>query len=110
MPKDKLGKYLTWKQFFKKWKQGIDGITVMQQTNSQIQSTYIIIFGMLLGIIVSAANYEKFWWIIIVLIGGVFNAGISLVSLYQKKHQFQFFDNLKYQDYSYEDKEVLKNV
>ena len=111
MPKDKEGNKLTWKEFFKKWKQGIDGVTVMQQVKMQIQSTYIMILGMILGIIVSGADYKHYWWIMVVLIGGIFNTGISLITLYQKKHQLEFFDNLQLQVTDQETKtEVLENV
>ena len=110
MPKDKKGNKLSWKEFFKRWKHGIDGVTVMQQTKTQIQSSYIMMLGMFFGIIVSAANYEKFWWIIIVLIGGILNLGISLLGLYQKKHQLQYFENLQIEILDTENKEVLKNV
>lgn len=112
MPTDKQGNKLTWREFLKRWKRGIDGVTAMQQVNMQLQSSFIILFGMLLGIIVSAANYEKFWWVIIVLIGGVFNLGISITGLFQKKHQMQYFEDLQFftnQAIEYE-KEVEQNV
>lgn len=102
MPKTVLNEQISWKEFFKRWKRGIDGVTVIQQTKMQIQSTYIMLLGMILGIIFCSFAFNKMWWIVIILIGGFVNTIVSLISLYQKKHQLEYFEDIKM--------EVIKNV
>ena len=58
MPKDKYGNKLTWKQYGERWKKGIEGITPYQQARTTYKSTYIIIIGIVLGIVYSIINIK----------------------------------------------------
>ena len=92
--KDKQGNQLTFKKFMKRWKQGIEGITPIQQTKMQIQSMYIILFGISMGIVVSIINIKSLWWMLIILIGGYFNVTINILSTVQKLKLLKNFDKL----------------
>ena len=95
MPKIKTGEVITWKEFFKRWKQGIDGINLLQQTQGQIQALYIIIIGIIGGIIASILLIKTLWWLLIILIGSLYNIIIQLIALLQKRKQLKTFYNLQ---------------
>jgi hypothetical protein len=82
---DKSGKKISFKEFLQRSKQGLRGITPLQQTNIQIKGTVIIIIGLLMGIFVSIIGIKRLWWLLIILIGGMFNTLIQLLGLWQKK-------------------------
>lgn len=71
--------------FFKKWGEGIQKITELQKIKSQINSTWIVIIGIVLGIVVMAYSLRNFWWIEVILVGSLFNTLIGLLGLYQRK-------------------------
>ncbi len=84
MPKDKQGNKLTWKEFFRKWKEGIDGITPIQKTKTQILGTRISLFGVLMGLVISTIAYKQLWWVAIILLGALINMGVQYLGLTQQ--------------------------
>jgi hypothetical protein len=92
MIKDKTGKEYTYKEFISKWKEGIEGITPLQQTKSQINGTRLMLVGLLCGIVVLAFKITTTWWIEIILAAGLFNTYISLIGLKQKRNVLQKFN------------------
>ena len=82
----KTGEELTLKQFFKLWRRGIDGITLIQQLKSQIMGTWIVITGMLAGMIVNAIVRLKavWWWLEIILFGSLIITSMGMVGTLQK--------------------------
>lgn len=86
MPTDKLGNKLTWKQFMERWKSGINQVNPYQQVLIQINSTYIIIFGLLAGIVICIIGIKTLWWLLIILIGGLGNTLVQLIGLMQKRN------------------------
>ena len=85
MPTDKFGNKLTMKEWLQRWKRGVEGITPLQQTNIQLKGIYIIILGLLSGIVISIIGFKNLWWLMLILIGGLFNTAMQWVGLYQKK-------------------------
>lgn len=92
MPRTKDGEVITWKEFGKRWKKGIAGITPEQKINGQIYGTSISFMGLLFGFGLSIWHLKTLWWLSLVLLGGMINTGIQLVGLYQQK---KVFDNIK---------------
>ena len=86
MPKDKFGNQLTWKQYMDRWKNGIDKVNPYQQTLIQINSTYIMVFGILAGIVICIIGIKNLWWLLIILTGALGNTLVQLLGLYQKKN------------------------
>lgn len=91
MPKTKSGEEITWKEFFKRWKKGIEQVSQYHQTKYQIRSTLIILIGIMAGLYASIINVETLWWLIIILTGAFFNTIIQLVGLWQKKKLLEPF-------------------
>jgi hypothetical protein len=85
MPKLKTGEQITWKEFFKRWGEGIDGITPTQKLNTQITGTTITLIGILLGLVFSVIGYKTLWWLGIILLGASINTVIQLLGLKQQK-------------------------
>lgn len=86
MPKDKKGNKITWGEFFLRWKRGIQEITPLQQVTTQINSTVIILVGILLGFGVAVYNWKTLWWLCIILGGAFINTVIIFLGLKQKQN------------------------
>lgn len=84
--KARNGAELTLRQFFKSWGKGIEGITPLQQSKSQMVGTWIVITGIIAGIMINIlTRIENQWyWITIVLLGSLIISSISMIGLYQK--------------------------
>jgi len=87
--KDKQGNKLTMKEYFKRWGEGINKVTPIQKVNIQLSGTKIMLFGLVAGLIVSLINYKNLWWVALILIGGIFNTFIQLITQIQQKNAFQ---------------------
>ncbi len=90
--RDKKGNELTFKEFMKKWKSGIDGVTPLAQTNIQIRSTWIMVLGISLGLAMSLFGFSRMWWLFIILVGALGNTLVQLVSLKQKQKIIKKFE------------------
>lgn len=84
MPKDKYGNKLTWKEFFSRWKQGIEEIKPLQKMKTQVSGTKIILIGTSLGLTVSLFNFKTLWWVAIILFGALINTSIQYLGLKQQ--------------------------
>ena len=92
--KDKQGNKLTSKEFFARWKQGIEGITPAQQVKVQITSTRIMLFGIVAGLIVTFFTFKTLWWVSLILTGALGTTYVQYVGLLQKKRAMENFENL----------------
>jgi len=82
---DKQGNKLTYKEFMARWSAGIKGVTQYQQTKMQLNSTYIMLIGILCGFVITLFNLSNLWWLSIILGAAFFNTGVSALGLWQKK-------------------------
>lgn len=83
---DKQGNKLSFREFTKRWKQGIEGITPLQQTKTQLMGMWITITGIFAGIVVNAfvRLTGVWWWLEIILIGSLIVTGVQFIGIYQK--------------------------
>jgi hypothetical protein len=88
MPKTKSGEVITWKEFGKRWKKGIEGITPLQQAKMAYKSTWITIVGILLGLVISAIAIKSLYWLFIILTGALFNTFIQQIANLQRWRMF----------------------
>ncbi len=84
--KDKQGNKLGFKEFFGRWKKGIEGISPLQQTRTQLMGMWITLTGIVAGIVVNALVRMKnmWWWITIILVGSLIVASVQMIGTYQK--------------------------
>ena len=92
--KDKEGNKLTFKEFMKKWGEGIEGISPLQKIKTQIGGTRIMLIGLFLGLCVSIYGWKNLWWVGIILIGALLNTGVQYLGLIQQR---KILDNIEKQ-------------
>ena len=80
--RDKDGNYLTTKEFFKKWGEGIQKITPLQQVKIQRNSTWLVILGVVIGLYSTFAT--KVWWLFIILVGSFFLTIVNYIGIVQR--------------------------
>lgn len=67
--RDKSGKWIDAKEFFSRFKDGIEKITPLQQLQTQMFGMLLIFAGILFGLVV--AFRSELWWLFIVLCGSM---------------------------------------
>ena len=92
--KDKQGNELTFSQFMKRWKEGIENITPQQKLKQNIIGTKISLIGLFIGLVLSIWKYKTLWWVGIILIGALFNTIVQYIGL---KQQLKIFENIEKQ-------------
>lgn len=82
----KTGEELSFKQFFKLWRKGVDGVTPIQQSFSQVLGTWIVLSGILCGIIVNLLVRLKnvWWWLTVILTGSLLLTIMQQIGALQK--------------------------
>jgi len=74
----------TRKPFLERWKAGIAMVTPLQASMAQQKSNYIMIIGLICGIIATAFKLKDFWWIEVILVAGLFNQIYMTIATAQK--------------------------
>jgi len=92
--KDKSGRWIEGKEFRKRFAQGVEGISPLQQIKSQIFFSWITIIGLLCGLTVSIYRWNTLWWLGIILIAGTGNTIVGLIGLYQKRNALINVENM----------------
>jgi len=82
----KTGEGLKFKEFFKLWKKGIEGITPYQTAKSQVLGNIIVLIGIISGIIINViVRMKNQWiWVTIVLCGSLILTSMSQIGYLQK--------------------------
>lgn len=80
----KENRWIDGKEFFSRWKAGINAVTPLEQTRSQLVFSWITIIGILCGIIVSIISVKNLWWLLIILIAALGNSIVGTIGIYQK--------------------------
>ncbi len=87
--KTPTGEVITGKEFLSRWKEGIKKVGIQSQTKLQVRSTWIMLIGIICGLVVTAINFSTLWWLFIVLCGALGNTMVQLVGLIQKQIMFK---------------------
>lgn len=82
----KTNEELTLKEFFKLWGKGVEGITPLQQAKANILGVWIVITGLIAGIVTNLVVRLKdtWWWLTIILVGSLFLTIIQTIGFYQR--------------------------
>ena len=96
--KDKQGNKLTIKQFFSKWKQGIENITPKQRLVSEVRGTLIMLVGYIFSFFAVIFMINKIgllaYGLILIFFGMAFTTGLKWIAL---KQQLKVFDDIEKQ-------------
>lgn len=97
--KDIHGEKLGYKEFMKRWKLGIEGITPLQQAKTNLLGNWIVLSGIVSGMIINALirMKEQWWWIEIILGGSLILTSMSMVSGFQRYWKFKETDKIQKQ-------------
>lgn len=100
---DKSGKKIGVKEFFSRWKNGIEGITPLQQAETNLMGNWIVIIGILSGMVINALirMKDQWWWIEIILAGSLILVVIQVIGGLQKYWRFKEINKAQ--------KELMKN-
>jgi len=93
--KDKQGNKITFKEFKKRWKNGMQEVTQLQISKQTLNSTYIVLLGLVCGIITTALTRVKnmWWWVLIILVGSLFLTVLQQIGNYQKYFNLKKVDD-----------------
>lgn len=69
-------------EFFKRWGEGIQKVTPLQQIKVTMLGSVIILLGIIAGVFTSLAY--KQWWLVIILVGSFIVQGLGLLGSIQK--------------------------
>ncbi len=84
------GRELKLKEFFKSWKQGVEGITPLQQTTTTLWSYPLVLGGIITGMVIMIIRRE--WWLVLILTGSLPMTLMGLLSTIQKYKQMKRID------------------
>jgi len=90
--KDREGKEVSASEFIQRWKEGIKKITPLQQTNVQLNGTYLVLIGVIIGLY--STFHTKMWWMFIILLGSLVLVGVSWIGMKQKQHALKEMESL----------------
>lgn len=82
MPRTKSGEKITWGEFGRRWKKGIEAVTPMQQVKIQLMGQLVVLFGIIWGLILSA--YLEMGWLFLIMLGSFFVSGVGMLGTYQR--------------------------
>jgi len=83
--RDKKGNWIDYKEFNKRFKEGVAGISPLQITSQQLMGMRIVLLGLLCGITVSLFNFKNLWWLFIILFGSLYVNITQYIGTWQKK-------------------------
>jgi len=93
MPKTKKGEIISWKEFFKRWKQGIENLTPQQRIKNEIRGTFITLLGFLVSFVAVIILREKIgllaYGLILIFLGSIINTGLKFFALKQQSKIFK---------------------
>jgi hypothetical protein len=99
MPTTKEGEKISWKEFMKRWKSGINGITPQQRLKNELISTGISEVGYIVGLIALIIFRDKLlvsWFaygLILIFVGSVWATGLKFLITKQQLNSFKNTDN-----------------
>jgi hypothetical protein len=92
--KAKDGTELTFKQFIKRWKEGVETTSPLQQVKISLWGYPLIYGGTITGLIIMIIRRE--WWLVLILTGTLPILTMNLLSTWQKYKQMKkVYDTIK---------------
>ena len=87
-------KTLGHKEFMRRFKQGVETSSPLDQTKAQLVFTRMTLIGIALGFMVSVYNGKSLWWLAIILGAAFGNTYIQFIATKQKMKQLQQVQDL----------------
>jgi hypothetical protein len=96
----KTGEVITFKEYMRRWKVGIQNITPIQRLTNEARGTLISLIGFIIALIAMVIFRDKFivsWFaygLILVFVGSVFTTGLKWLTLRQQMRAFKEMDSM----------------
>ena len=90
--KTKSGEQITTKEFFSRWKKGMQEVTPMQQTKISLIGNVFVLIGIVFGITMMIIN--QVWWLLVILTGSFLLAGMGTLGNLQRYFALQKINEL----------------
>lgn len=90
MPKTKDSEKISWKEFFLRWKKGIENLTPSQKLTNEIKGTLITLIGFVIATIALIIYRKELivsWFaygLILVFVGSIITTGLKWLGLRQQ--------------------------
>ena len=107
MPTLKSGEKITWKELGSRWKLGMQKVTPLQQCLITQWAQIVSGAGVIWGIVFSIRL--AYWWMMVILIGGLILVGVQFLGNWQKKMILKKMDEVMKQAEEVNIKEVKQN-
>ena len=108
--RDSSGRWIDGKEFKSRFAKGVEGVTPLQQTRSQLVFMWITVIGILCGIAVSIWKLSSLWWLGIILLAGLGNTVVGMIGVYQKFQQLKRVNEMIKQSIIQEHREAIKKT
>ena len=97
--KDNAGEKVKTKDFFQRWKDGIEGISPLQQSRTSLMGNWIVLSGVLGGMIINAlVRISTQWiWIEVILLGSLVLVVMQMIGGLQKYWKFKLAEKVQKQ-------------
>ncbi len=92
--KDKSGRWIDRKEFMSRFKDGVVNITPYQQARIVYKNSYLMLFGVLAGLIFTLFSFKNLWWLSIILFSAFINTVVVQIGNYQKYIAFKNIEEL----------------
>jgi len=92
----KSGEVISWKEFFKRWKQGMKNLTPVQRTKNDLISTGIILVGFIIGLFALIFFNNNFgaitYGLILIFIGSIYS---NILKFFALLNQLELFKDIE---------------
>ena len=89
MPKTKTGEKITWKEFFSRWKKGIEEISPLQKVTNEVRGTGITLMGFIVAFVAVIWKRAQIgllaYGLILIFLGSIITTFLRWISLKQQK-------------------------
>ena len=76
-----------------KWKEGLSGVTPLQQTKTNLFGVIIVLIGVFFGLYVTFTN--QMYWLVLILCGSLILTTVQLLASLQKFWKLKAIDKIK---------------
>lgn len=89
----KTGEKVSWREFFRRWKDGVSNMNPLQQNTSMLLGQITSLVGVIWGIVFSLII--GYYWMMIILIGGLIVLGTQMLGTFQQRKILNTMFNYK---------------
>lgn len=86
-----VSKGTPWERF----KEGLAMITPLESAQATQKGNWVMLIGLLCGIVVLFFKLSSYWWVELILFGGLFNQVVTMIGLQQKINMLKKMEEIE---------------